>query len=349
MLPNCNKVVKLLQPHNSEKISDCFYSTDLKRVKQNLKCYNVDMKKIIFLGTSVFAQAILKDLVNTYEIALVVTQPDRPTGRRQEIQYSAVKETALAYGLPLFQPEVLKEDYQRVLSINADQIISCAYGQYIPEAIIAKGVLNVHASLLPKYRGGAPMHRAIINGDKTTGITLMKSGEKMDAGPIYCQKEIEIRDDDTVTTLQDRLIICAEELLKEKLPAIIVKELPALPQDEAEVSFAGTIKAADELIDFTRSYQAVYDQIRGLLDWPVGYGKVEGRKLKIFAISKLEQETTEDNGTIIGLIEDKLAIAVDHKLLGSKEVQAEGKKRMPAKEFMQGSGQRLIGKRFDEY
>ena len=317
-------------------------------VKLNVKWYNVVMKKIVFLGTSLFARAILEELINDYKIILVVTQPDRAVGRNREVRYSLVKETAMKYDLPLFQPELLKEDYQRLLEADFDQIISCAYGQYIPKEILDRGVMNIHASLLPKYRGGAPMHRAIINGDRVTGISLMASDEKMDAGPVYCQKEVDITDNDTVTTLQDKLIIKAKELLKEKLPRIIDGEIKAVPQSEDKVSLAKTIKAEDELITFNENYQKVYDHIRGLIEWPIGYGRIAGKKLKFFAVCKLDQKTTEKNGTIIGLCDDQLAIAVDNKLLGIKEVQLEGKKRMTAKEFMMGSGQKLIGRRFDD-
>ena len=201
--------------------------------------------KVIFMGTPDFAVPVLEGLIENYEVILVVSQPDKKVGRKQELKNTPIKEVALKHNIPVFQPVKIREDYQEIIDLNPDIIVTCAYGQIIPKAILdcpKLGCINVHASLLPKLRGGAPIHKAIIDGYKTTGITIMYMDVKMDDGDIISQKEIDITDDDNLESLHDKLSVLGKELLLETLPSIIDGTNERIKQNEDEVTFAYNIK-----------------------------------------------------------------------------------------------------------
>ena len=212
--------------------------------------------KVIFMGTPDFAVPVLEGLIENYEVILVVSQPDKKVGRKQELKNTPIKEVALKHNIPVFQPIKIREDYDEIIKLNPDIIVTCAYGQIIPKVILdcpKLGCINVHASLLPKLRGGAPIHKAIIDGYKTTGITIMYMDVKMDDGDIISQKEIEILDSDNLESLHDKLSVLGKELLLETLPSIINGTNERIKQDEAEVTFAYNIKREEEHIDFNKS------------------------------------------------------------------------------------------------
>src|SRR5690625_3258210 len=244
------------------------------------------MRKVIFMGTHDFAVIILQALIqSSYEVVLVVTQPDRPKGRKRQLTAPPVKEEAIKADIPVFQPENLQTEYEEIISYDADLIITAAYGQLLPKALLDTpkfGCINVHASLLPELRGGAPIHYALLQGMKKTGITIMYMVEKLDAGDIIAQQEIPILETDHVGTLHDTLSIVGAKLLLKTLPAIFEKTNDQIPQEEANATFAPNITREQERIDWKKTNQEVYNQIRGLHPWPVAYSLYEGKRMKIW-------------------------------------------------------------------
>ncbi len=307
-----------------------------------------DQRKIVFMGTPYFAKNLLASLItDQYHIIAVVTQPDKPVGRKRIYEKPPVKLLAEENRIPVYQPLKIKEEYQFMIELNPDLIITCAYGQLIPKAILDNFLcINVHASLLPKLRGGAPMHRAIMNGEQETGITLMKMAQKMDAGDIIVQEKVMIENTDTVGSLQEKLIICAIKMMKEYLPLILDDKVVYTTQEHEKATFGYNINKEEEYVSFDQAYQVVYDHIRALIPWPIAYGVIEGIKIRFHSVISTDIKTNEANGTLMGLHEDNLAIAVDHRLLLIKDLQVEGRNVMSAKDFMNGKGKSLIHKQF---
>src|SRR5690625_3731406 len=233
------------------------------------------MKKIVFMGTTDFYVSILEQLINCeYEIVLVVTQPDRPVGRKRTLTPPPVKKLALEHNLPVFQPENIKEQYEHILTYDPDIIVTAAYGQILPKELLENPpykCINVHASLLPELRGGAPIHYAILEGKQETGITIMYMEEKLDAGDIISQQKIKIEKSDHVGTLHDKLAKVGADLLKATLPAIFSRQINPQKQDNTLATYAPNISREQERIDWSKSNEAVYNKIRGLHPWPVAY------------------------------------------------------------------------------
>ena len=227
--------------------------------------------RIIFMGTPEFAVPVLKMLHENYQVILVVTQPDKKVGRKQILTPSSIKSFALEHGISVFQPNKIREDFEEIMELKPDIIITCAYGQIVPKSVLdcpKLGCINVHASLLPKYRGGAPIHKALINGEKETGITIMYMNEGMDTGDIIEKKVCKIEDNDNVGTLHDKLSEMGATLLKEVLPSIIRKTNHREKQNEEEATYAYNIKREEEHLDFSKTGQELLNQIRGLNPWP---------------------------------------------------------------------------------
>ena len=307
--------------------------------------------RIVFMGTPRFAANVLETLLkNAYNVVAVVTQPDTFSGRKKVLTASPVKQAALAHGIPVLQPEKIRRDYEGVLSYEPELIITCAYGQIIPKAILDYPKyhwVNTHGSLLPGYRGGAPVQRAIINGETVTGITLMYMDEKMDEGDILFQEEMPIDDNDTSSTLFEKLSILAGEMLVAHLPAILAGEVTPLPQDHAKATYAWNLKKADEFISFRQSAKAASDRIRGLLDDPGAYGILNGESYKFFAPS-WDDTVRGEPGTYLGLIDKKIAVAALDGTVYLGGIQAPGKKRTDAVSFHNGRGRSLCGSVFAE-
>ena len=227
--------------------------------------------RIVFMGTPDFSVPILEALNKNYNVKGVVTQPDKPVGRNKELLPTPVKKYANDNLILVIQPEKIRESWQEVVSFHPNLIITCAYGQILPRELLVYpkyGCINVHASLLPKLRGGAPIHHAIIDGHKKTGVTIMHMSPKMDEGDIISSKEIEILDTDTAETLHDKLSILGRDLLIETLPSIIDGTAPRIKQNNDEATYAKNISKEDEKIDFSKTKRQVYNQIRGLNSWP---------------------------------------------------------------------------------
>ena len=219
-------------------------------------------KKVVFMGTPEFSIPVLEMLIENTNVVLVVTQPDSYVGRKHELKYTPVKECALKHNIPVFQPEKVRKETDEILKYNPDIIITCAYGQIIPSVLLDTPkykAVNVHASLLPKLRGGSPLHRCIIDGYSETGVTIMYMAPGMDDGDIITQKSIKIEDTDNVGTIHDKLSILGRNLLLETLPSIFNGTNGRTRQDENEVTFAYNIKREEEKLDFNKTARAVFN------------------------------------------------------------------------------------------
>lgn len=303
-------------------------------------------EKIVFMGTASFSLAVLKMLIEEdYNIVGVVTQPDRYVGRKKVLTMPDVKVEALKYDIPVIQPARIKEDYQAVADLKPDLIITAAYGQIVPQAVLdipRLGCINVHASLLPLYRGGAPVHQAIIDGQEKTGVTIMYMVKKMDAGDMIAQKETPILEDDTVGILYDRLSDLGAELLKETLPDILKGINQRIPQDENLVTYAPTLSREDERLDWNMSARQVYNKVRGTNPWPGSYTTYQGKTVKIWAgqvhqcENAMKHHAHQDNGTIVKIFKDAIGVKVNDGVYLITELQLEGKKRMSVKDYLNG-------------
>ena len=303
-------------------------------------------ERIVFMGTASFSLAVLKILIEEdYNIVGVVTQPDRYVGRKKVLTMPDVKVEALKYDIPVIQPARIKEDYQEVADLKPDLIITAAYGQIVPQAVLdipRLGCINVHASLLPLYRGGAPVHQAIIDGQEKTGVTIMYMVKKMDAGDMIAQKETPILEEDTVGILYDRLSDLGAKLLKETLPDILKGTNQRIPQDENLVTYAPTLSREDERLDWNMSARQVYNKVRGTNPWPGSYTTYQGKTVKIWAgqvhqcENAMKHHAHQDNGTIVKIFKDAIGVKVNDGVYLITELQLEGKKRMSVKDYLNG-------------
>ncbi|MEN3088417.1 MAG: methionyl-tRNA formyltransferase [Staphylococcus pseudoxylosus] len=307
------------------------------------------MSKIIFMGTPDFSTKVLEMLIAEHNVIAVVTQPDRPVGRKRTLTPPPVKEVAVKNGLPVYQPEKLaqSEDLEKLIALDADLIVTAAFGQILPESLLNApklGAINVHASLLPKYRGGAPIHQAIIDGQKETGISIMYMVKKLDAGDIISQRAIAIEDQDDVGSMHDKLSFLGADLLKETLPSIINGTNQRIEQNEDEATFASNISRDQEKIDWSQSAEAIYNQIRGLSPWPVAYTKMDDGNLKVYA-SRIEQGKTGEPGTIIETTKKAIIVATGSgDAIALTDIQVAGKKRMLTANYLSGVQTSLVGK-----
>lgn len=318
----------------------------------NIEDINVQKDlKIIFMGTPEFSVPVLEGLIANYKIRAIVTQPDRP-GKDGPI-VPAVKKVGLEHTILVIQPDDIKEKISDVLVLEPDLIITCAYGQILPKEILdypKYGCINVHASLLPKLRGGAPIHRAILNGHTKTGITIMHMDEGMDRGDIISQSEIEITSTDTASTLHDKLSVLGRDLLLETLPSIIDGTASRTPQNKEEATYAPNLKRSDERIDFSKSKRVVYNKIRGLNSWPGAYCLFRGKILKVWESYVSDRYFPQlFDGEITNIYEDGIGVKVSNGEIVLTKLQPEGKKKMSAIDFVNGLPDRdkLIGRILD--
>ncbi len=305
--------------------------------------------KVIFMGTPLFAVPILEVLINNCQVIGVVTQPDKEVGRHHELKYSPIKEVAIEKNIKVLQPKKIKDEYQEIIDMNPDIIITCAYGQIIPKILLdfpKYKCINVHASLLPKLRGGAPIHHAIMDGYEETGITIMYMDEGMDSGDIISQEKTKILDSDILETLHDRLSIMGSKLLLETLPSIVNKTNKRVKQDEHEVTFGYNIKREEEILDFSKSKREIFNHIRGLNPIPGSYFLLDNKIVKVYETTITDDMSYENkkNGEIVKLNETGLYIKVKDGLIVIKELKLEGKKKMKINDFVNGNKENLIGK-----
>ena len=304
--------------------------------------------KVVFMGTPDFCVPILESLIENCKVIGVVTQPDKEVGRRKEIKFSPIKEVALNNNLKVFQPIKIRNDYQDILDLNPDIIITCAYGQIIPKELLdypKYGCINVHASLLPKLRGGAPIHHAIIDGYKETGITIMYMDSGMDSGDIIEQSKTKIEDSDTVETLHDRLSLMGRDLLIKTLPSIIEGTNKRIKQEEKDVTFGYNIKREEELIDFNKTRREVFNHIRGLNPFPGGYFILNNKIIKVYKVNEINDNKYQDkkNGEIVKIDKEAFYIKVIDGLIQVLEIKLEGKKKMKVRDFLNGNQDNLLG------
>ena len=304
--------------------------------------------KVVFMGTPDFCVPILESLIENCNVIGVVTQPDKEVGRKKEIKFSPIKEVAIKRSIKVFQPIKIRKEYDDILNLKPDIIITCAYGQIIPKEILdypRLGCINVHASLLPKLRGGAPIHHAIIDGYDETGITIMYMDEGMDSGDIIEQSKTIIEDSDTVGTLHDRLSIMGKDLLLETLPSIVNKTNKRIKQDENEVTFGFNIKREEELINFNKTRREVFNQIRGLNPFPGSYFILNEKIVKVYKVEEIDDNKylNKENGEIVKLDKESFYIKVKDGLIRVLEIKLEGKKKMNVLDYLNGSKDKLIG------
>ncbi|WP_017186424.1 methionyl-tRNA formyltransferase [Alkalibacillus haloalkaliphilus] len=300
-------------------------------------------KRIVFMGTPDFSVPVLERIIEQgYDVAAVVTQPDRPKGRKKVLTPSPVKECALKHELPVLQPEKIRHDYRNILDYKPDLIVTAAYGQILPKEILEEppfGCINVHASLLPKLRGGAPIHYSILEGHDETGVTIMYMVKALDAGAMISKDQVKIEESDHVGTLHDKLSEVGANLLVDTLPKLFAGEIEAEEQNHDEATFAYNIKREQERIDWNKSQQDIYNHIRGLHPWPVAFTTYQGQTVKLWWGEKVNQTIDQTPGTIVA-IDDQVGISVatgDQKLINITELQPAGKKRMKTVDFLRGS------------
>lgn len=303
------------------------------------------MTKLIFMGTPDFAATVLEGLLDdaNYDVLAVVTQPDRAVGRKKEIKMTPVKEVALAHNLPVYQPEKMSgsDEMAELMTLGADGIVTAAFGQFLPTKLLnsVDFAVNVHASLLPKYRGGAPIHYAIINGDKEAGVTIMEMVKKMDAGDMIAKASTPITDEDNVGTMFEKLAVIGRDLLLKTLPDYIAGNIKPEPQDESKATFSPNITPEEERIDWNKSAREVFNHIRGLYPWPVAHTLLDGKRFKIYEASLAEGQGQP--GQIIEKGKKTLVVATGDGAISLKTVQPAGKPRMSVVDFLNGVGRKL--------
>ena len=303
---------------------------------------------IIFMGTPDFSVPILKGIMEHYKVRAIVTQPDRKVGRDGKVIFSPVKRVAFDNDILCLQPEKIRDILQDINVLEPDLIITCAYGQILPLEMLQiprLGCINVHASLLPKLRGGAPIHHAIMDGFSKTGVTIMYMDKGMDTGDIISQREIPISNDDTAETLHDKLSVLGRDLLLETLPSILNGTNSRTSQDEAEATYGFNITREDEHIDFSKTKRQIVNKVRGLNSWPGAYCILDDKILKVWKCR--EGERIYDLGTdgeITRIYDDGFGVKTSNGEVVFTEVQLEGKRKMAAKDFINGYHEKLEGK-----
>ena len=303
------------------------------------------MTKLIFMGTPDFSATVLKGLLEDgdYDIVAVVTQPDRAVGRKKEIRQTPVKELALAANLPVYQPEKLSgsQELQELMALAADGIVTAAFGQFLPEKLLQSVdfALNVHASLLPKYRGGAPIHYALINGDQEAGVTIMEMVKQMDAGDMVAKASIAIEESDNVGTLFEKMALVGRDLLLESLPKYLAGEIVPQAQDESQATFSPNITPEEERIDWEKSAREIFNQVRGMNPWPVAHTFLEGQRFKIYQLREVPGQG--EPGQIIAKTKKELILAAGQGAVSLEQVQPAGKPRMAIGDFLNGMGRQL--------
>ena len=306
--------------------------------------------KVIFMGTPEFCVPILEALHENYNVLAVVTQPDKEVGRKREIMFSPIKKKAIELGLKVLQPIKIKEEYEDIVKLNPDLIVTCAYGQIVPEVILNNpkyGCINVHASLLPKLRGGAPIHKAIIYGYEKTGITIMYMDKGMDTGDMISKIEVTIEDNDTAETLHDKLQSVSVPLLINTIPNIINGTNDRIKQNNDEATYAYNVSREEEHIDFNKTTKEVFNQVRGLNSWPGAYAVLEGVNIKIWACKKYDNNSDANSGTIINLDKTGMEVKTSDGSVLITELQVPGKKKMNIKDFINGiKKEDYLGKEF---
>lgn len=307
--------------------------------------------KVIFMGTPIFASIILDELIKKYNVIMVVCQPDREKDRKGNIIYSPCKKLAIENNIQVFQPLKIRDEYQKILDMNPDIIITAAYGQIIPDIVLnypKYGAINVHGSLLPKLRGGAPIHHAIINGDKEIGVTIMYMDKRMDAGDIISQRAIPLTIDMNLDIAYEKLAIIGRDLLIETIPSIINGTNNRIHQDENEVTFGYNITKEEEKINFDDTSMNVYNKIRGLSSVPGAYTIINNKRMKVYSSTISDIKSKNLPGVIEDIRNDGIYVNTKDYIIKLTDIKLEGKKRCPVHEFINGiKKEDYIGVKFE--
>ena len=308
--------------------------------------------RIVFMGTPDFAVNVLQGLIDNYgdQVVGVVSQPDKLVGRHQVLTNTPVKELALKYNIPVVQPIKIRNEYESVLAFEPDIIITCAYGQIIPKEILdypKYGCINVHASLLPKLRGGAPIHKAIIDGYDKTGVTIMYMDVGMDTGDMISKVEIPILDSDNLESIHDKLSVLGADLLIKTLPSIFDGTNNREKQNEDEVTFAYNIKREEEHIDFNKTSREVFNLIRGLSPVPCSNAILDENEMKVYAAEIVDGNYKGEAGEIVDINKKGIIVKTGDGCILLTSIKPFGKKKMDAYSYVNGVGKdNLIGKVF---
>ena len=299
--------------------------------------------RIVFMGTPDFAAASLKKLIDEkYDIAAVFTQPDKPRDRGMKLSYSPVKELALENNIPVYQPTKLRDGTatELIKSLRPDILVVVAYGRILPDDMLEVpkyGAINVHASLLPKYRGAAPIQWAVLNGDKITGVTTMYLASEMDTGDIIYTAETEIGEFETSGELFDRLMVMGAELLDRTLRDIEAGTAPRTPQDHSKASYVKMLDKSLSHIEWAKTPREIIKQIYGLQPWPVATAELDGKVFKIYSAEYTQNKTVKAPGSVVSAGKKGIEIAcLGGETLLITELQAAGKKRMKASDYLLG-------------
>lgn len=299
--------------------------------------------KIIYMGTPDFAVPCLEEIVKAgHDVALVISQPDRPMGRGKKVQMQPVKKKAVELGLDVFQPNRVKtpEAIDKIKEINPDCIVVVAYGQILSKEILdipEKGCINVHGSLLPEYRGAAPIHWAIVDGKETTGITTMYMNEGLDTGDMILKAEVDIPSDANVGMMHDKLSLVGSELLVETLNQIEKGVAPRTAQVDGMSSYAPLLSKKTGVIDFEKSAMDIHNLIRGLNPWPVAYTMYKNTRMKVFKSNVVENDSTKVPGTILDINKEGIFVATGHGTICFEEIQMPNAKRMSVEAYTRGN------------
>ena len=307
--------------------------------------------KVVFMGTPSFAVPILEELIKEYNVVMVVCQPDKEKDRKGNIIYSPCKTLAIENNIEVFQPIKIKDEYQKILDKEPDIIITAAYGQIIPSVILdypKYGCINVHGSLLPKLRGGAPIHHAIINGDEIAGVTIMYMDKKMDSGDIISQRSTKINDDTILDELYKEISLIGRDLLIDTLPSIISGTNDRIKQNEEEVTFGLNITKEEEKIDFNNTSKDIHNRIRGLSSIPGAYALINGKRMKIYLSEKTTIPSKKEPGIIEDVNSSGIYVNTKYYQIILKDIKLEGKKRCLVKDFINGINKKdYIGVKFE--
>ena len=307
--------------------------------------------KVIFMGTPIFASIILDELIKKYNVIMVVCQPDREKDRKGNIIYSPCKKLAIENNIQVFQPLKIRDEYQKILDMKPDIIITAAYGQIIPDIVLnypKYGAINVHGSLLPKLRGGAPIHHAIINGDKEIGVTIMYMDKRMDAGDIISQRAIPLTNDMNLDIAYEKLAILGRDLLIETIPSIINGTNNRIHQNENEVTFGYNITKEEEKINFDDTSMNVYNKIRGLSSVPGAYAIINNKRMKVYSSTISDIKSKNLPGIIEEIRNDGIYVNTKDYIIKLTDIKLEGKKRCPVHEFINGiKKEDYIGVKFE--
>src|SRR4051794_10909838 len=313
------------------------------------------MTKIVFMGTPDFSVPVLQQIIKDgYQVIGVVTQPDRPVGRKKVLTPPPVKVEAVKHGISVYQPEKIRqeEELAKVLALEPDLIVTAAFGQILPKKLLDApkfGCINVHASLLPELRGGAPIHYAIMQGKEKTGVTIMYMVEKLDAGDMLAKVEVPIEETDHTGSLHDKLSAAGAELTSQTIPALLRGEITPIKQNEEEATFASNIKREQELIDWSKTGEDIYNHVRGLHPWPVAYTLVNGKVIKVWWTEKVASKASGEAGEILELLKDGILVKTGNETaIKITELQPAGKKRMSAEQMLRGAHEFAPGMKMGE-